>query len=202
MKLYITPTSPYARMARIVVIEKGLEDRVEIIEARTRTPDSPYYAINPSGRVPFLLLDDGTGLEDSPLICTYLDHLDGCPSLDPPPGPEGWNARRIEAMARSMLDGVAVWGREMHYRPEEVRSRFILDHEAARARRMADAFEREIGHPALNGPLNMAQITLACTLHGRKSLTGFDWRAGRPGLAAWVDCIGERPSMASTVPER
>lgn len=52
MKLYVTYTSPYARLARIVVIEKALEDRVEIIEAKTRTPSSPYYHINPSGRVP------------------------------------------------------------------------------------------------------------------------------------------------------
>ena len=49
MKLYITPGSPYARMARIVVLEKGLENRVEIITAQTRVADSPYYLINPSG---------------------------------------------------------------------------------------------------------------------------------------------------------
>ena len=29
MKLYIKPGSPYARIARIVVLEKGLGDRVE-----------------------------------------------------------------------------------------------------------------------------------------------------------------------------
>jgi glutathione S-transferase len=52
MKLYITLGSPYARMARIVVLEKGLQDRVEVIVAKTRAADSPYYAINPSGRVP------------------------------------------------------------------------------------------------------------------------------------------------------
>ena len=55
MKLYITPGSPYARMARIVVIEKGLESRVEVIPAHTRRTDSPYYKINPSGRVPYLM---------------------------------------------------------------------------------------------------------------------------------------------------
>jgi glutathione S-transferase len=59
MKLYITPGSPYARIARIVVIEKQIEDLVEIIVAQTRTKDSPYYAINPSGRVPYLVRDDG-----------------------------------------------------------------------------------------------------------------------------------------------
>jgi len=77
MKLYITPASPYARMARIVVIEKGLESRVEIIPAQTRRTDSPYYKINPSGRVPYLIRDDGVGLEESAVICAHLDHVDG-----------------------------------------------------------------------------------------------------------------------------
>ena len=61
MKLYVTLRSPYARLARILVLEKGLEDRVEIIQAKTRTPGSPYYQINPSGRVPFLVDDAGIG---------------------------------------------------------------------------------------------------------------------------------------------
>ena len=76
MKLYVTYTSPYARLARIVVIEKAVEDRVEIIEAKTRTTDSPYYQINRSGRVPYLVDDAGVGMEDSQLICAYLDSLD------------------------------------------------------------------------------------------------------------------------------
>ena len=53
MKLYVTYSSPYACLARIIVIEKAFENRVEIVEAKTRTPGSPYYQINPSGRVPY-----------------------------------------------------------------------------------------------------------------------------------------------------
>ena len=73
-------------MARIVVIEKGLESRVETIIAQTRRTDSPYYKINPSGRVPYLVRDDGVGLEESALICAYLDQLDGKPLFDLPTG--------------------------------------------------------------------------------------------------------------------
>ena len=79
MKLYVTYGSPYARLARIIVIEKAIEDRLEIIEAKTRTSDSPYYQINPSGRVPYLVDNTGVGMEDSQLICAYLDRLDGKP---------------------------------------------------------------------------------------------------------------------------
>src|ERR1044071_2869112 len=102
MKLYVTYTSPYARLARMMVVEKKLEGRVEIIEAKTRTPDSPYYRINPSGRVPYLVDDDGVGMEDSQLICAYLDGLDGEPWLQ---SPTDVSYRRLEATARSMCDG-------------------------------------------------------------------------------------------------
>jgi glutathione S-transferase len=54
MKLYVTYTSPYARLTRIVIAQKGLAGRVEIIEAKTRIAGSAYYQINPSGRVPYL----------------------------------------------------------------------------------------------------------------------------------------------------
>ena len=57
MKLHVTLTSPYARLPRIVIIEQGLGTRVEIVAPKTRTPDSPYYQIIPSGRVPYLVDD-------------------------------------------------------------------------------------------------------------------------------------------------
>jgi glutathione S-transferase len=200
MKLHITPGSPYARMARIVVLEKGLGGKVEVVLAKTRTPDSPYYAVNPSGRVPFLELGDGAGFEDSPLICRYLDGLGGKPALHP--AAADWEMRRIEAMARSMLDGLSVWGREIIYRPEPMRSQPILAHEAARALRLADAFEKETANPALAGPLNIAQITLGCALDGPNApkLCGQEWRASRPKLAAWTETIVARPSFAATKP--
>ena len=132
MKLYVTYTSPYARLARIVVIEKALEDRVEIIEAKTRTPGSPYYQINPSGRVPYLIDDAGVGMEDSQLICAYLDSLDGKPRFHDPFNASDWAYRRLEATARSMCEGISVWMREMS-RPENERSPTVLAHEVPAA---------------------------------------------------------------------
>jgi glutathione S-transferase len=109
MKLYVTYTSPYARLARIIVLEKALEDRVEIIEAKTRTRESPYYQINPSGRVPYLVNDAGVGMEDSQLICSYLDSLDGKPRFHKPRASSDWAYLRLEFMARNMCEGIAVW---------------------------------------------------------------------------------------------
>jgi glutathione S-transferase len=199
MKLYITPGSPYARIARIVVLEKGLESRVEIITAQTRRADSPYYSINPSGRVPYLIRDDGIGLEESAVICAYLDHLDGNPAFDLPVGDQAWEARRLEALARSMLDGLAVWGREI-LRPQNERSPTVLQHEADRSRRMADLFEGEIDYPLMHGALNMVQITLACALGLEARNPYLHWRPGHPKLCDWFGQIAARPSFTTTAP--
>jgi glutathione S-transferase len=199
MKLYITPGSPYARVARVVVLEKGLADRVEIIPAQTRQADSPYYQINPSGRVPYLVRDDGTGLEESSVICAWLDHLDGRPAFDLPGGDQGWEARRLEALARSWLDGLAVWLREL-YRPTEERSPGIIRHEVARSSRMADLWETEVDHPLMHGALNLAQITLVCVLGLEARNSDIRWRPGHPRLSDWFDRISVRPSLAATAP--
>lgn len=199
MKLYITPGSPYARMARIVVLEKGLESRVEIVAAQTRLADSPYYRVNPSGRVPYLVRDDGAGLEESAVICAWLDRLDGKPAFDLPEGDKAWEVRRLEALARSLLDGLAVWSREI-LRPQGERSSAVIQHEAHRSKRMIGLWEAEIRHPLMRGALNMAQITLACALGLDARIPDFQWRPGHPGLSDWFDPIAARPSFAATAP--
>ena len=199
MELYVTPGSPYARMARIVLIEKGLESRVEVIFAQTRTAGSPYYQINPSGRVPYLVRDDGVGLEESAVICAWFDQLDDKPAFGLPAGEAGWEARRLEALARSLMDGLAVWLREL-YRPPSERSPGVVRHESDRASRMFDVWEREVEHPYMRGALNMAQLTLACALGIEARNPYLDWRAGHAGLREWYGRLAARPSFAATAP--
>jgi glutathione S-transferase len=192
MKLYITPGSPYARMTRIMVLEKRLQDRVEIEVARTRTAGSPYYQINPSGRVPYLLRDDGVGLEESSVICRYLDHLEGNPQFELPDGEPGWEARRLGARAISL-------GRETG-RPPNEQSPTIVAHEIARAGRLADLWESEINHPWMWGELNMAQLALVCALGLEARYRDFRWREGHPKLVEWFSRMSKRPAMAQTAP--
>jgi glutathione S-transferase len=198
MQLYVTLTSPYARLARIVVIEKGLENRVEIVEAKTRVPDSPYYRINPSGRVPYLVNDAGVGMEDSQVICAFLDSLDGDPRFHPAGGAD-WSRRRLEASARSMLDSIAVWAREMA-RPESERSSTTLAHETARTQRMADHFEGEVARSELQDEASMAPWVLAVALETARIRKLGDLTASRPQLAAWLAPMAQRQSMLQTAP--
>lgn len=199
MKLYITKGSPYARIVRVVVLEKGLADQVAIISAKTRTTDSPYYNINPSGRVPYLVCNDGVGLEDSGLISSYLDNLDNKPIFGLPSGTQGFEAHRLEALVRSMLDGMAVLGREK-WRPANEQSPKIVQHETDRALRLLDLWETGIHDPLFHSPLNMVQIVMGCTLGFANLIPDFEWRDEHPKLGAWFKAISDRSSFIATAP--
>ena len=167
--------------------------------AVTRKPDSPYYKINPSGRVPYLARDDGAAIEGSQPVCYFLDHLDGAPVFDTPPGEAGLEHRRLEEIARSLTDGVSVWVRELGRAPED-RSEAIIEHERQRMNRLADFWDNEIDHQVMRGSLNMPQLTLACGLLLEQWYPGLTWREGRPRLAAWADVYAARPSFVETRP--
>jgi len=199
MQLFVTMTSPYGRLARIVVLEKGLQGKVEIVEAQTRVSDSPYYQINPSGRVPCLVRDDGVIMEDSQLICTWLDQLDGNPRLTRAHKRQDWAYGRLESTARSMVDGVAVWVREMR-RAQQERSPVILQHEADRCVRMADFWEREIGDALMRGPLNLAQMLLITAVELAEHRKMAEVLPGRAKLAVWARRVREIPSIKATRP--
>ena len=199
MKLYVTLTSPYARLARILVLEKALEDRVEIIQAKTRTSGSSYYQINPSGRVPFLVDDAGIGMEDSQLICAYLDSLDGKPRFHDPLRPSDWDYLRLEYAARSMCEGICVWVREVS-RPASERSPTVLSHEVGRAKRMANVFEDRVTDPLMQGAPCMAHLILAVALEVARKRGFGDLTDGRPQLGTWMRRISDLPSMQRTAP--
>jgi len=199
MRLYVTPTSPYARLAMIIRLEKGLADRVALVWTRTRQPNDPIYAFNPSGRIPYLLLEDGTGYEDTDVIVPYLDDLAPPRRFDPPSGEAYWPFRRLQATSRSILDGISVWAREV-VRPKNEQSPSILAHERQRAIRLTDYFESTIENPLLAGNLNIPQLLLFCALDVERRLTDWDWRTGRPGLTDWYTRMLDVPSVDQSLP--
>lgn len=204
MKLYVTPTSPYARIVTIVRLELGLATDVELVWTRTRQPDDPTLSFNPSGRIPFLQLEDGSGFEDTDLIVEYLDRLSE-PRRFARPDPDTdipesyWEFRRQEMTARSMLDGLSVWGREL-VRAEDERSPGIIDHEGRRAMRLAAVFENLVTEPVLSGPINIPQLLLYSALNLKFRIPDFDWRTGHPNLVSWFDRMQTLPSVRDSEP--
>ena len=113
--------------------------------------------------MPYLFDDAGVGMEDSQIICAYLDSLDGKPRFHGNGREPDWACLRLEFAARSMCDGIAVWAREMS-RPESERSPTTLAHEAARTTRMADFFPASAADPPLQGPPAMTHLMLAVAI--------------------------------------
>ena len=189
MLLYYSPGSPYARMIRIAWRDRGIGG-IEEREASLRDPGSVLLPHNPAGRVPTLVLDDGTALGETLLILTQLDRLHAAQPLIPQ------TSAGLAELGRAMglLDGIAVWNRELR-RPEHERSPAVLALEATRANRIADTLEHTPpAHPT-------AALALACALgYCDRRHTVWPWRAGRPSLAAWHDAHAATAHFQSTQP--
>ncbi|MDX2237996.1 MAG: glutathione S-transferase N-terminal domain-containing protein [Hyphomonadaceae bacterium] len=199
MKLIYSPTSPYARKVRIVVLEKNLSARIDLTTANPLGADAALVAnANPLGKVPALVLDDETVLYDSPVICEYLDGLSDAPRLFPQDGPARWSALRRQALGDGLMDAafsLVMEGR----RPEAMRAPdWIARWETAIARgaRAAEADVQrgetgfDIGAIALVAALGYIDFRLA----------RLDWRDGNDALARWFDACGDRASVKHTAP--
>ena len=197
MKLYCSPTSPYARKVRIVAVERGLAAMIEEI---TATPfENPVVAAaNPLSKIPALMLDDGTALYDSPVICEYLDSLGAPPRLIPAAGDARWTTLRLQALADGIMDAAFSLVMELR-RPEPQRSEEWLIRWQGNIMRAVTA---TVAEPARTSPeLNLGQITLACALgylDFRHPAIG--WRDAAPDLTPWFETWAARPSFAATVP--
>lgn len=202
MKLSWSPTSPYVRKATALIIERGLEDKVERVPTNPWDDADPLTKTNPIGKVPCLTLEDGTALTDSPLICEYLDSLPGGPKLFPAEGPARWQALRLQALADGMMDSGISWLIERVRRPAEFRWSDWQTRQRDKILRILDTFEGEAKAGHLE-PLTIGPLTLACGLGHLDFRFDKDvgWRNGRPALTAWYEKVAERPSLKQTMPK-
>jgi len=105
----------------------------------------------------------------------------------------------LEALARSLMDGLSVWGRNLVL-PKDEQSATVISHERQRSQRMFNLFESQIDHPLLTGEFNLVQMTLACALQLERRNPDIQWRQGHPGLSEWTNKISERASITDTIP--
>ena len=139
MKLRYSPTSPYARKVLIVAKETGLDGKIQIVETKLG-PDSDIHQQNPLGKVPTMVLDDGTAIFDSPVICEYIDSQSTGAKMFPPAGPARWKALVMQGLADGLMDAGKARrrvGRAGHHRPGHRRLRARLSRPAVRRRPVA-----------------------------------------------------------------
>lgn len=197
MKLYFSPTSPYVRKVRVVAIERGLADRMELIALSPFDDADRLGEANPLLKVPALARDDGPVLFDSPVICEYLDATaPGGARLLAGAGEARWRTLRLQALADGVLDAAFSLVMEQR-RPETERS-------ASWSGRWTDAIRRAVTAAGADGPppdFDLGAIALGCALGYLDFRLGhLAWRSVAPSLEAWYAALDARPAFAATRP--
>ena len=197
MKLIMAEASPFARKVRVLLRETNQLKDVEEVSIAT----SPFQvneqakAANPTGRIPSLTRVDGPALYDSRVITRYLDAKAAAGMY---PEAKLWDVLTVEATGDSMMDSAVSISYELRLRPQEEVSTEWTDAQWAKVVGGCDALQNQ-WMDLLNGPLNMAHISIACAL-GYLDLRhdARNWRQGHDALAAWFANFSQRPSFQAT----
>lgn len=200
MKLFYASASPFARQVLALAYETGQADRIELETCPTtpvnRNPD--VVAVNPIGKIPVLILDDGTSLFDSRVICQYLDHRHTGPKMYPVDGVARWETLRREALAQGLLDAAVLARYEMVLRPKDKFWPEWLSGQMDKVNSSLNEMEKDAA--SLSG-VDAGLIAYACALgYLDFRFADHNWRAARPKLNAWFAAFRERPSLILTMP--
>lgn len=196
MQLLLNQASPYARLARVVMLEKKLDHDVELRWTDPWASPPELLAANPAAKVPTLVLNDGQAIVDSACIALYLDQAGQGPTLFP----AGAATQIKYGLGRTLIDvafGVTI---ERRYSPLQQPSVLIERWLAAIGRTIAAIEEKadSLSHAKPDiGDLSIA-VGLAYADFRLKEVA---WRASAPRLEAWCDAIAARPSLRTTAPE-
>ncbi len=199
MKLYWSSRSPFVRKVMVAAHELGLAGKIttERVVVSAIKPNADVMAHNPLAKLPTLILDDGSALYDSRVICEYLASLNAQPQLFPAAGEERWAALRQQARADGLMDALILWLME-RAKPAELQQAALIEGCRMKLRAVLDAMEKDagglerqafgIGHVATGVALSYVDFRFAVE----------NWREGRANLAAWHVTFAKRPSMTAT----
>jgi glutathione S-transferase len=199
MILRSSPPSPFGRKIKIAAALLGLTDQIRIVMADTLDPNESLRRQNPLGKLPTLILEDGSTLFDSPVILEYLDHLAGGGRILPTEPAARFAVLRLQALADGIMDAALSQVLEVRFHEDGARSRPFLDHQAGKvARALA---ELEAAPPARSAGDTAGTIALACALGYLDLRFTGAWRDTHPNLVAWLDAFArEVPAFAATRP--
>ena len=193
MILRSSPASPFGRKVKIAAAILGLSDRIKTVEADTTNPSDDLRRQNPLGKIPALVLEDGTCLYDSRVIVDYLDSIGG--NTLHPAGRARHAALVMQALADGIMDAALLQVYETRFRTEDQREAKWTDHQAGKVERGLAALEATPPSEAVD----VGTIAVACAL-GYLDLR-FDgrWRTDHPRLVAWLEGFESRvPAYTKT----
>ena len=202
MKLLGSVLSPYTRKVRVVLAEKKIDCEFEVVDVNP--PENPVNSHNPLGKVPALLLDDGTALFDSRVIVEFLDNVSPISRLIPDDNRERVAVRRWEALADGALDaGLLI--RYESLRPKKEQSAAWTAKQAGKLKRGLAMIAAELGDKAWchGDRYTLADIAAGCCLgwvEFRKP-GGIEWRGEYTGLGRFYDKLMERAAFADSAPK-
>lgn len=203
MKLLGTPTSPYVRKVRLMLLEKNIPH--DYLIDPPREPGSLVARVNPLGRIPALILDDETCVFDSPVIAEYVDSLNDDPVLIPRDNAIArMRVKRWEALADGIMDS-AIAVRHERIRPEEKQEPGNITLHNNAISRALDFASSSLGNaPWVNGDsISLGDLALFSTLvYLDLRQPERDWRMAHPLLAAWFARMAERPSAKISLAEQ
>jgi glutathione S-transferase len=201
MKLFASLTSPYARKVRVVMGEKRID--YELVATDVNDPNSELLKHNPLGKVPCLLLDDGTAIYDSPVIVEYLDSVTPVGRLIPEPTRQRVQVRRWEALTDGLLDAAVaiVWERR---RAEAHQNGDWIARQRGKVDRALKAMSLDLGEDSFcTGPtFTLADIVMGCALFylDFRFAQEIKWRDEYPNLNKFADKLMKRKSFQDSVP--
>lgn len=186
LTLRSSPPSPFGRKVKIAAAVLGLSDRINIVAADTTDPHEMLRQQNPLGKIPTLVLEDGSTLFDSRVIIEYLDFLAGGGKIIPA-GAARFPVLRLAALADGIAEAAVLQVYEVRFRPEDKRVAAWVEHQAGKITRSLAALEA--APPPLAALLDAGVIGLACALGYLDLRQGGVWRGGHPKLVGWLNAF-------------
>jgi glutathione S-transferase len=199
MILRSSPSSPFVRKVRIAIALLGFDKDITVERADTTDPSDSLRKINPLGKIPVLIVEDGSAVYDSRVILEYLDDRAGGGKIVPRQPKERLAALRLQALCDGILDASVLTIYEGRYRKPEMHEPKWLELQAGKVARALGVLEA--APPPIDAMPHVGQIALACVLGYRDFRFGGSWRGEYPGLVAWLDSFAARvPAFAATKP--
>jgi glutathione S-transferase len=201
MKLIGSNTSPYVRKVRVVMAEKKIDCQYALEDVWSA--DTRIQQVNPLGKVPCLIMDDGGAVFDSRVIVDYLDNLTPVHRLIPPSGRARTEVKCWEALADGLLDAALLIRLETTQREESQRSQRWVDRQHGKIDAALAAMATGLGDKAwcCEGRYSLADVAVGCALgYLAFRFPDIDWRERHPALARHADKLFARPSFADTAP--